>query len=51
MVEKLIKMVMETVTSLGDGEKANMIKTHFSNTISHIKKLKSSKDSSYYDDL
>ncbi|XP_065915145.1 vacuolar protein sorting-associated protein 35-like isoform X2 [Dysidea avara] len=50
MVERLIEMVKEAVTKLSDSEEANMIKTHFANAISHIKRLKSSKDSSYYDD-
>ena len=50
MVDRLIEMVKEAVTKLSDSEEANMIKTHFANAISHIKRLKSSKDSSYYDD-
>ena len=50
MVERLIEMVKEAITNLGDSEEANMIKTHFANTISHIKRLKSSKDTSCYDD-
>jgi len=51
MVERLIEMVKKAVTDLGDGEEANTIKTYFTNTILHIKRLKSSDDSLYYDDI
>jgi len=50
MVETLIEMVQETVTDLGDSTEANMIKIYFDNTISHIIRLKLSKDCSYYED-
>jgi len=51
MVEALIEMVKEACTNLVDGEEANMIKKYFGNTISHIKRLKSSKNCSYYKDI
>jgi len=51
MMERLIEMVKQAVTNLGDGGDANVIKTYFANTISHIQKLKSSDDGLYYDNI
>jgi len=51
MMERLIGMVKQAVTNLGDGGDANAIKTYFANTISHIQTLKSSDDGLYYDNI
>jgi len=51
MLEISIHNAKEAVTNLNSNEVANMIKTHFANTISRIKFLQSSGDSSHYDGI
>jgi len=51
VLKQLIEKIKETMTHLDNGEEADMIKTHFANTISHIKWLQSSGDSSRYDGI
>ncbi|XP_065913927.1 vacuolar protein sorting-associated protein 35-like [Dysidea avara] len=51
VLKQLIEKIKETISRLDNDEEANMIKTHFTNTISHIKFLQSSGDSSRYDGI
>ena len=51
MLKQLIEQIKETITRLDNNQEAKMIKKHFANTISHIKYLQSSGDSSQYDGI
>ena len=51
MLKQLIEKIKETISKLDNNDEANMIKTHFGNTITHIKFLQSSGDSSRYDGI
>lgn len=51
MLKQLIDKIKDTLGRLDDGEEADLIKIHFTNTVSHIKWLQTSGDSSRYDGI
>ena len=51
VLKQLIDKIKDTMNHLESGEDADLIKTHFANTVAHIKFLQSSGDSSRYDGI
>ena len=51
VLKQLIDKIKDTISHLDDGEDADLIKTHFANTVAHIKLRQSSGKSSRYDGI
>lgn len=51
VLKQLIDKIKDTMTHLDEGEESEIIKTHFANTVAHIKLLQSSGDSTRYDGI
>lgn len=51
VLKQLIDKIKDTMSHLDSGEEADIIKTHFANTVAHIKYLQSSGDSTRYDGI
>ena len=51
VLKQLIDKIKDTMSHLDSGEEAEIIQGHFSNTITHIKYLQSSGDSTRYDGI